>query len=48
MAALRAALNPADTPYLYFVADAQGNTRFSADLAEHDRQVAAYRAAQGR
>ena len=48
IAALKAAIHPASTPYLYFVADAQGNTRFSADLAEHDRQVAAYRAAQAR
>ena len=48
VAALKAAMHPASTPYLYFVADAQGNTRFSADLAEHDRQVAAYRAAEAR
>ena len=46
VAALKAALHPAQTSYLYFVADAQGNTRFSVDLAEHARQVAAYRAAQ--
>ncbi len=46
VAALKAAMHPAQTPYLYFVADAQGNTRFSVDLAEHARQVADYRAAQ--
>ena len=45
-AALRAALHPAQTDYLYFVADANGTTRFSATLAEHNTQVAAYR--QGR
>lgn len=48
VAALRAAMHPAQTDYLYFVADAQGNTRFSVDLAEHARQVAEYRAAHGR
>ncbi len=45
LAALRAALNPTKTSYLYFVADAQGNTRFSATLAEHNQQVAEYRRA---
>jgi UPF0755 protein len=44
MAALRAALHPAKTGYLYFVADANGATKFSATLAEHSAQVAEYRA----
>jgi UPF0755 protein len=44
LAALRAARAPAHTDYLYFVADARGATRFSATLAEHGAQVAAYRA----
>jgi UPF0755 protein len=44
LAALKAALRPAKTDYLYFVADAHGATRFSATLAEHNGQVAAYRA----
>jgi UPF0755 protein len=44
LAALRAARAPAHTNYLYFVADARGATRFSATLAEHAAQVAAYRA----
>lgn len=48
VAALKAAMHPATTPYLYFVADAQGNTRFSVDLAGHQQQVNDYRAAQGR
>ncbi len=48
LAALKAALHPAATDYLYFVADAQGNTRFSTDLAGHARQVQDYRSAQGR
>ena len=44
-AALKAALKPARTDYLYFVADAQGATKFSRSLTEHDGQVAAFRAA---
>ncbi len=44
VAALKAALHPAKTDYLYFVADASGATRFAATLAEHDANVAAYRA----
>ena len=43
LAALHAALKPTPTDYLYFVADAQGRTRFSATLAEHNEQVADYR-----
>ena len=46
MAALQAALHPAKTDYLYFVADARGATRFSATLAGHNANVAAYRAAR--
>jgi UPF0755 protein len=45
---LRAAMRPAETDYLYFVAagtDAQGHSQFSSTLDEHDRQVAAYRKA---
>jgi len=45
MAALRAALHPAVTDKLYFVADAAGHTRFSSTLKEHDEQVKAYRKA---
>ena len=49
IAALRAAMAPAETDFLYFVADAHGHTRFSATMAEHEQQVQAYRqAAQGR
>ena len=46
LAALRAALNPTKTGYLYFVSDAAGHTRFSVDLKEHDAQVQAYRNAE--
>lgn len=42
-AALRAALAPAQTNYLYFVANAQGGHCFSPTLAEHNRNVLRYR-----
>jgi len=47
LAALHAALAPAHTDYLYFVADAQGHSRFSATLKEHAEQVQEYRLATG-
>ncbi len=46
---LRAAMNPAKTNYLYFVAagtDAQGHSLFAETLDEHNRNVAEYRLAQ--
>lgn len=43
--ALQAALHPAQTSYLYFVADAQHHSQFSADLKTHEAQVQAYRKA---
>jgi UPF0755 protein len=46
VASLRAAIAPARTDYLYFVSDAAGHSRFSADLKEHSQQVQAYRQAQ--
>jgi UPF0755 protein len=46
LAALKAAIHPARTPYLYFVADANGRTKFSTNLAEHNANVAGYRAAR--
>jgi UPF0755 protein len=42
-ASLRAALAPAQTDYLYFVANVQGGHFFSKTLAEHNRNVARYR-----
>lgn len=45
LAALRAAMHPARTDFLYFVADAQGHSVFSRDLKQHTAQVQAYRAA---
>jgi UPF0755 protein len=44
-AALKAAMHPAATNYLYFVADAQGHSQFSVDLKSHAAQVQAYRKA---
>jgi UPF0755 protein len=46
IAALRAAISPARTDYLYFVSDAAGHSRFSASLKEHAQQVQAYRQAE--
>lgn len=40
---LRAALQPAQTDYLYFVANTQGGHFFGATLAEHNRNVTKYR-----
>jgi UPF0755 protein len=48
VASLTAAMHPAESKYLYFVADpaAQGHSRFAATLDEHNRNVEAYRRAQ--
>jgi UPF0755 protein len=48
LASLQAAMHPAKTDYLYFVAasaDPSGHSRFSATLEEHARDVEAYRRA---
>jgi UPF0755 protein len=47
-AALAAALNPAKTTALYFVARGDGSTEFSKTLAEHERAVAKYQRRAGR
>jgi UPF0755 protein len=44
-ASLQAAMNPAQTDYLYFVSDNNGHHRFSRNAQEHERNVAAYRGA---
>jgi UPF0755 protein len=40
--AVLAALNPAKTDYLYFVARQDGTHQFSRNLSEHNRAVAHY------
>lgn len=47
-ASLQAALNPATTPALYFVARGDGSSEFSITLAEHERAVAKYQRRGGR
>ncbi len=47
-AALEAVLNPAQTPFLYFVADGSGGHAFAKTLAEHNRNVAKWRKLQMR
>ena len=42
-ASLRAAIAPAQTDYLYFVANTQGGHFFAATLEEHNRNVTKYR-----
>jgi len=42
-AAIAAVLDPAETDYLYFVADGSGGHAFAETLAEHNRNVAAWR-----
>ncbi|HWZ50402.1 MAG TPA: endolytic transglycosylase MltG [Granulicella sp.] len=46
VAALRAAIAPAKTDYLYFVSDDNGHSRFAASLKEHAAQVQQYRQAE--
>lgn len=40
---IAAALHPATTDYLYYVANGKGGHNFSATYTEHEKQVAAYR-----
>ena len=42
-AAIEAALNPASTDYVFFVADGTGGHAFATTLAEHNRNVAVWR-----
>jgi len=42
-ASLRAALHPAESEYLYFVATGQGGHRFARNMQEHEANVALYR-----
>lgn len=45
--ALLAAMHPAQTNYLFFVSDNNGHHRFATTMAEHNRNVAAYRRSAG-
>ena len=47
-ASLQAALNPAKTSALYFVARGDGTSEFSRNLAEHERAVTKYQRRGGR
>ena len=42
-ASIAAALNPDDTPYIFFVADGTGGHAFATNLADHNRNVARWR-----
>ena len=46
-AALEAALHPAATDFLYFVANADGSTHFARNLREHNANVVEYRRLSG-
>jgi UPF0755 protein len=43
LSAIRAAVFPAETDYLYFVSRNDGSHKFSRTLQEHNRGVASYR-----
>ena len=43
LAAIKAAMHPATTDYLYFVAGTDGSTKFARSLDEHNANVSAYR-----
>jgi len=42
-AAIEAALNPDETPYIFFVADGTGGHAFATNLDDHNRNVAVWR-----
>lgn len=42
MAAINAALHPAQTPYLYFISDADNNFHYAETFEEHEANIAEY------
>ncbi len=48
LASLRAAADPADVPYLYFVSRNDGTHVFSTNIAEHNRNVTRWQRRRGR
>jgi UPF0755 protein len=47
LASIQAALEPATTDFLYFVAKGDGTHAFTADLAEHEQNIAIYLNGEG-
>jgi UPF0755 protein len=43
LASLQSALHPAQTDYMYFVANSDGSTKFARELDEHNKNVEIYR-----
>jgi UPF0755 protein len=46
LASIRAALNPAETDALYFVAKGNGESQFSTNLTDHNKAVNKYQKQQ--
>jgi UPF0755 protein len=42
LASLIAAANPADSDYIYYISDKEGNNHYARSLAEHNRNIARY------
>jgi UPF0755 protein len=42
LASLKGAANPADTPYLYYISDANGNNHYARTIEEHNENIRKY------